>query len=100
MLVRIRPICWCVSRQFLADFWSFRFSPGDAEYATFSRLSSASAAAAFGGIETAECPGCKEVYLIEDADARRIADVPARTSRCVRVRVRVRVCVRLCILFA
>jgi hypothetical protein len=59
------------------------FLSGEAEYATFSKLSSASAAAAFGGIETATCPGCAEVYMIEDADARRVSDVPARTSRCV-----------------
>ncbi len=57
------------------------FAPGDAEYAAFSKVSTASAAAAFGGIETAKCPGCGEVYLIEDADARRVAEVPARSSR-------------------
>ena len=59
---------------------------GEAEYAAFSKLSSASAAAAFGGIETAKCPGCAEVYMIEDADLRRVADVPARTSRCALTR--------------
>jgi hypothetical protein len=61
-----------------------RALPGEAEHAAFSNASAASAAAAFGGIETATCPGCGEVYMIEDADARRVADVPARTSRLER----------------
>jgi hypothetical protein len=65
-----------------AFFFSFmRALSGEAEHAAFSKVSAASAAAAFGGIETATCPGCGEVYMIEDADARRVADVPARTSR-------------------
>ena len=74
---------FCAVLHFFAPYtFFFYFSPpGDAEYAAFSKVSTASAAAAFGGIETAKCPGCGEVYLIEDADARRVAEVPARSSR-------------------